>query len=119
MMFNNNLLDSFGRLRTSNPTGLFESYHEMNASPLLWIGKGTGTGTVTHSPELSSIKLSTGGTASGAKYTYQTRDYHRYQAGKSHLITFSGVLGRPKPNVRTRYGLFDDNNGIFFELTST
>lgn len=116
MVLNNNL-DAFWRLRTSNAVGIFEDVHEYDTSPLFWIWKASWTWTLTHKPNYSSVELSTWWTASWAKYTRQTREYIRYQAWKSQLITFSGVLWRPKINVRTRYGYFDDNNWLFFELT--
>lgn len=107
-------VDSFARLRTSSPVTIFDSQNQYDLQPLLWENI-LNNGSVTHLPNESSAQLSTGGTTSG-NYAYrQTRQYHRYQPGKSQLILFTMVMGALKANVRQRAGYFDDQNGIFFE----
>ena len=111
--------DAFARVRVSDPVTIFDAGHQYNVNPLMWdTGLSSGTGAVTHIPNKSAARLSTGGTASGAKAVLQTKVYHRYQPGKSQLIMCTAALGNPKANVRKRYGYFDANNGVFFEQTS-
>ena len=107
-------LDAFGRLRISNPVTLFESQHQYNELPLFWGSVLTGSGTATHLPNESAMRLRCT-TASGDKVVRQTKEYFRYQAGKSQLIEMTGVMGAKKANVRQRIGYFDGNNGLFFE----
>lgn len=110
-------VDAFARLRVSSPHNLFDGLQQYNTSPLFFEDVLTGAGTVTHLPNESSILLSTG-TASGDKVVRQTREYFRYSPGKSQLILLSAVMGAAKTNVRQRLGYFDDQNGLFFEVTS-
>lgn len=112
-------VDAFGRLRISNPANIYENMLQYDLQPLKNDISLTGTGTVTHLPDQSAAELSTGGTASGAKAIFQSRKYHRYQAGKSLQVLMTACLGAPKANVRQRIGLFDDDNGIFFEQVET
>ena len=111
-------LDAFGRLRTSNPTALFESQLQYNEAPLFWETALTGGGTATHLPNESAVRLRVT-TASGDKVVRQTKQYFRYQSGKSQLVELTGVMGALKTNVRQRIGYFDTNNGLFFEQDGT
>lgn len=111
-------LDAFSRLRVSEPVTLFDSQLQYNLMPLLWESSTTGSGTVTHLPNESAARMRCT-TASGDKVIRQSKRYIRYQAGKSQLIAITGVMGAKKANVRQRIGLFDANNGLFFEQDST
>jgi hypothetical protein len=42
-----------------------------------------------------------------------------YQTGKSMLFVASGIIGAGQANTNKRVGLFDDNNGLYFELAGT
>lgn len=108
-------LDAFSRLRISPPLTLFDSTLQYDKSPLLWDEWVVGGGAGTHDPNNSAVILSTGaGTATHGCWR-QTREYIRYQPGKSQLVLMTGVMGAIKANVRQRIGYFDDNNGLFFE----
>lgn len=111
------MADAFGRLRTSTPTNIFDAQNQYNTSPLIWGTIAVGTGAITHLPNESAVSLSVS-TTSGDSIKYQTRRYHRYQPGKSLLVTMTGAFGAPKANVRKRIGYFDDDNGLFFEQTA-
>lgn len=109
-------LDAFSRLRTSEAVTIFDNQFEYDTSPLLWEYTTVGGGTATHLPNESSVRLrvSTGATDS---VIAQTRGYHRYQPSKSQMIVMTGVLGAGATNVRRRIGLYDNNNGIFCQLS--
>ena len=111
-------LDAFGRLRISNPVTLFDSQQQYNDNPLTWGTTLTGSGTSTHLPNESSVRMRCT-TASGDKVVRQTHKYFRYQSGKSLLLIMTGVMGALKTNTRQRIGYFDANNGIFFEQDGT
>ncbi len=117
-IFSESELDAFSRLRVSNPVSLFEGSFQYNNQPLRWETFFTGSGTETTLPNYSAIQLNTT-TASGDKATKQTHEYFRYQNGKSHLVLISGIFGAPQTNLRRRIGHFDDNNGLYFEQTTT
>lgn len=111
---NNAGIDAFGRARVSNPTTLFDSQMQYNNGPLFW--QSVGDGTATHAAASASVAMSV---TAGQSLKRVTRAYHRYQPGKSQFILLTGVLGAATAGVTKRIGYFDDNNGIFFELTST
>lgn len=112
-------LDAFSRLRTADPTTLFDSQLQYNKQSLYWDEALTGTGSATHLPNEASVRLSTGGTASGAKAHRRTKAYFRYQPGKSQLIAVTFMLGAATANVRKRVGYYDARNGIFLEQTGS
>jgi hypothetical protein len=105
--------DAFGRLRTSQPYVLFDAQNEYNASNLFWEDKLTGTATAGFLPNESAIDLTV--SANGDKAIRQSRQYLRYQPLRSHLVVLTTVPGEPEIDLRRRWGLFDDQNGIFFE----
>ena len=54
-------------------------------------------------------------TASGDVTIRQTRPYHRYQPGKTMVMSTAVNLGTAQTGQRQRVGFFDDGNGVFFE----
>lgn len=110
-------LDAFARLRVGVPASLFDSKQVFNDQPLFWVSHTVGSSTITYIPLESSSRLACT-TTSGDRAVRQTREYFNYQPGKSLKVAMTGVMGAAKPNVRQRLGLFDDDNGIFFEQTS-
>jgi hypothetical protein len=111
-------LDAFGRLRVSDPQTLFDYQSQYDDGSLLWESVLTGSGTATHSANTASVSLAVTA-ASGDKVVRQTREYHRYQPGKSQLVLATFVAATPKTNLRQRLGYFDANDGIFLQTSST
>ena len=112
-------VDAFSRLRVANTTTIFDSSSQYGNKTIDWDGLAVGTGSISNVLASSSVRLSTGGTASGAKYTRQSRVYHRYQPGKSLLSLHTFVMGAATANLRRRIGYYDANDGIFLEQLST
>lgn len=84
-------LDAFGRLRVSNPAlTLFDSQLHYNDQPLLWYTKTAGTGTTTHDPDEAGLFLTV--SANNDSVIRQTKQYHRYQPGKSQSIKCTGTM---------------------------
>jgi len=109
--------DAFGRLRVSNPLTIFDSKNVMSKNNL-FDEDLTGSGTVSYTSNTSTVNLNVT-TASGDKVIRQSKRVMSYQPGKSllHLSTF--VMATQEENLEQRVGMFDDNNGIFFEDTGT
>lgn len=105
--------DAFGRLRVSNPATVFDSQLQYDKQPLLWHEKTATGGTATHMPAESAVDM-TVTTASGASVIRQTKDYHRYQPGKSQQIFCTGVMGTAQANTNKLIGYGDAANGAFF-----
>ncbi len=111
-------LDAFSRLRVSDSMTVFDSTFQYDVQPLIYYTKTANGGTVTHSPDISSVTLTLDGTASG-EATIQSKEYHKYVPGKSHLIVMTQVLGAATASVVKRVGYFDDDDGIFLEQNGT
>ena len=112
-------LDAFARLRVSEPATLFNAQLQYDLNPYIWDTILAGAGTVTHQPNRSSGLLSNGDTTSGNRAVFSSRQYIRYQPGKSQqaFVTFVGKAAQT--NVIKRVGLFDDENGVFVQQEST
>lgn len=108
--------DAFGRLRISEPHTIFDSQHQ-DVENDKWDTLIVGSGTKTHLPNESAIKLEIG-TADGDSIIRETVRTMMYQPGKSLLIMNTGAMGTPKANVIQRIGYFGANNGIYFENNS-
>lgn len=110
-------LDAFDRVRTSSPTTLFDTQFQYGLQPFLWESVLTATGTATHLPNESAVRLRVA--ASGDKVIRQSHRYFRYQPGKSQAIVLTGLMGAIKADTRQRLGYFDASNGLFFEQNGT
>lgn len=107
-------LDAFGRLRVSYPQTLFDSHFRYDLLPTIFDTSTATGGTVVHDANKVSAKLSTT-TSSGSSAIIQSKLYIPYQPGKSLRCLMTGNMGAKKTNVRKRWGLFDEDNGVFFE----
>lgn len=106
-------LDAFGRLRTSNVFSVFESENIYDKQPLFWNEDTTGTASATHQSNEASVELSVD-TAENDRVVRQTKEYFRYQAGKSQLVKITTLFGEAKAGVTRLAGYGDDDNGLFF-----
>jgi hypothetical protein len=107
-------VDSFGRIRISEPYTLFDSTFRFTDDSRNWTTSNTANvSSVTHNANSSSISM-TVGTANNASVVRQTSKYFLYQPGKS-LLTMNSFTMQPKANVTQRIGYFDENNGIYVE----
>lgn len=116
---NTALNDAFGRLRVSSPSYVFEAQSQYDSQPLLFntVTSGGGSGS-SHLPNESAVSL-TVGTGATDYVIRQSKQYFRYQPGKSQMILMTGVMGAAVANVVKRIGYFDNSNGLFFQQTST
>jgi hypothetical protein len=111
--------DFAGQLEVVEPTILFDVSHEYDKQPLLIEETTAGAGNVaTFDSNERLVKMTLGGSNTGS-VTRQSRQYIRYQPGRTASALFTGVMGTATDNVTQRIGMFDDDNGMFFEQTST
>lgn len=119
------IIDSFGRLRVSNPTTLFDSKqifkdHSLGNNvenfPLFFDNQEThGTGSITtYDNNTASTTLSVSDQVEGTRVG-QTKMRFNYQPGKSILIFKTFMLGEHVEGVVKRDGYFDEKNGLFLE----
>jgi len=109
--------DAFGRLRVSEPYTLFDTQaryfdHQQFANSI------SGTGNVIYVQAQSSYQLNVGST-SGDSVLRETLKPFPYQPGKSQLTLNTFCFNTPKTNLRQRVGLFDANDGVYFENDGT
>ena len=109
--------DAFGRQRVSEPLTIFDSKNTMSKNNL-FDESLTGSGTVTYTANKSTVNLNVT-TASGDKVIKQSKRVMSYQPGKSLLNLNTFVMAADDANLRQRIGMFDANNGIFFEKTAS
>lgn len=113
-------LDAFARQRMSEPSTIFDSKLASDSLPFFWDEaeiSGSGT-TGTYNTNQASFSLSVGNLTAG-KRARQTYRRFNYQSGKSQLGIFTGILGVPASGISRKIGLFDDQNGVFFDSTNT
>ena len=112
-------LDAFGKLRTSQSlaVGEYTFVRDLDTSHM---GQSTVSGgTITHDATAGHAVVATT-TASGSMSEFRSHLWHPYIPGISNLGMFSLYHGDTgKTNNTRRWGVFDDYNGIFFELNGT
>lgn len=115
---NNAAGDAFSRLRVSEPVTIFDSTFEYDLSPVTIEAVAVASGTAAHDGTNSGATLSVT-TGSTDSITLQSRQYLRYQPGKSQLIAMTAELGTASAGTVRRFGYFDAQNGIFLEQNGT
>lgn len=113
------ILAGFGGLKTANERaiGVYESSLD-NYSTLFSTEVATGGSVDYVSTESSEILSVTGTIGSSAKIT--TNRYHYYLPGSANVVKMTSSCGDTgKAGNTRRWGAFDDNDGIFFELQGT
>lgn len=106
--------DAFGRVRVSDPVSIWDGQLEYNLNPLLFETSTTASATIAHSTASSTALLSVT-TASGSLAILQTRQYHRYQPGKSQFIAITFTFGTAVADISQKVGYFDAGNGIYLD----
>jgi hypothetical protein len=109
-------LDSFSRLRISNPLTLFSAQLTYDLQPLLYeqITNGTGA-TIAHDTTNRDALLTFASTPTGGKAYMQSYEYLPYQPGKSQLIFVTFNMITSVANVLKFAGYSDGVNGIEFQ----
>ncbi|AOO17736.1 virion structural protein [Cyanophage S-RIM12_RW_28_1109] len=102
------------RLKVSPYQTVFFNTFQYGLETDIWESDITGTASAVHNPDASNVTMSVGSTA-GDKIIRQTRQVMRYIPGRASLITFAIRLETPVAGVRRRFGVFDGENGAFFE----
>jgi hypothetical protein len=112
----NQLFDSWGRTQTSvvSIMGSFNFIYQ-DPGPRSFYDKTLDGGLVTPTISTSTLTLSTT-TASGSFASRSTHQYYPYVPGEGNeWRAFMQVGDVGKENQVKRWGIFDDDNGMFFE----
>lgn len=110
--------DAFGRLRVSNPLTIFDSTNIMSKNDLFDEATVGASSTVTYSTDKSTVNLNVD-TPSSSYVIRQSKRVMTYQPGKSLLNLNTFVMDAAQTNLAQRVGMFDNDNGIYFEKTGS
>lgn len=113
-------IDAYGRLRVGQSVTLFASPATYGHNDIQWEKAATGAGVTPAfdtNIRMSLLKVAAGG--SGGTSYIVSRAYHPYRPGKSLSIAMTFVPGAAVAGAVKRFGLGDDNNGLFFEQNGT
>jgi len=106
--------DSFGRMQVSNPTTIGDYSFNYDGRNGHFTDTATSFATVTHDQTVGCIIL-TNTTDSGDLASRRTDVHHKYIPGQSQLLEMTVACGDAgKANQVRRWGLFTDNDGLFF-----
>ena len=111
--------DALHHGRVSLPVRQFTSTSEYIDSQLHWEKSVAGTGTVAVQANISSVRLSTGGTVNAASAIRQTKRYMRSQPAKSLMILQTFVMSAAQTNTLCEIGYNDGYNGVFLQRNAS
>jgi hypothetical protein len=110
--------DAFGRLRVSNPLTIFDSKNVMSKNNLFDEAIVGASSSVTYSTDKSTVNLNVD-TPTSSYVIRQSKRVMSYQPGKSLLHFSTFVMDTAQTNLAQRVGMFDNDNGIYFEKTGS
>jgi len=112
-------LDAFARLRIAPPETIFDSKQINDKQPLFWddqLISGSG-GASNYNTNQASTSLEVANLTAAVRVRQTFRRFN-YQPGKSQLFIQTGVFGTAATGIKRKIGLFDANNGLFFDQQS-
>lgn len=109
------LVDAFGRLRVSEPFTIFDTRNRhIDRQEFSTLTATSGTSTYVEYESSFDLAVTAD---SGSKVYRQSKRTMLYQPGKSLLILTTFAMATPKTNLRQRVGYFNNDNGIYFEIS--
>ena len=106
--------DAFGRMRISTEETLFDNAFRYGDNTLEWNHSTSGSVTVEHLEEESSMAL-TVGTTTGDSIVRETKRVFLYQPGKSLLVLNTFTMAPQQTGLTQRIGYFGAENGFYVE----
>lgn len=98
------------------PSSLFDAKQIYDNQPLLFTEYTVNGGSTAYQNNRASTLLYSGN-ANNGRALRQTKRYLNYQPGKAQLVFATYNFNGSTANAAKRVGYFDDNDGIFVELT--
>ena len=115
----NGTFDAFYRQRFTQPETIFDSKQIVDKQPLFWddqLLSGSG-GSSTYNTNQASTTLSVAASTAAVRIRQTFRRFN-YQPGKSQLFIQTGIFGAAATGIKRKAGLFDAQNGVFFDQQS-
>lgn len=104
---------SKNRRKVSTNQIIFFNTFQYTKDPQIWDEQITGTASAEFD-SVRGVEMTVGGSA-GDEVIRQTRNVIEYIPGRQNEITQVVKFGTPQEGIRRRVGLFNENNGFFFE----
>ena len=114
-------VDSFSRVRVSNPAYRFDAQITYQINSDVWDTKTAVSGGVAHDGTLRAATL-TASASNGSQAILQSHYSPPYTPGRSHLAFLTFLFGStPASGISRRAGLYaeNDDSGIYIEQTSS
>jgi len=111
-------VDSKGRLKVQTQQTIFFNTFQYGKETDVWDESTTLGGSAVFDTSTSNVLMSVSSTA-GSKVVRQTRNVQRYTPGRAQNISFAVRFEMPVTGVRRRLGMFDGNDGFYFEDCGT
>jgi hypothetical protein len=105
---------SKNRLKVSPFETVFFNTFQYGVETDVWDTRVSLGGSATHDPNRNNVVMAVGLTT-GSEVIRQTRNVLRYIPGRQSQATFAVIFTQPVAGIRRRIGIFDENDGFFFE----
>jgi hypothetical protein len=105
---------SKGRQKVSTYQTTFFNTFQYGKETDVWDERVTNGGTATHDATQSMVRMEVNN-QTGSEVIRQTKNVMRYIPGRSSTLSFGIRLENPVTGIRRRFGLFDEDDGAFFE----
>ena len=105
---------SKNRLKVSQYKTVFFNTFQYGLETDIWDQEVANGGTVTHDPNTNNVDMAVTSTL-GSKVIRQTKNVMRYIPGRTSTLTYAVRMEIPVTGIRRRFGMFESQNGVFFE----
>jgi hypothetical protein len=105
---------SKNRIKISDYQTTFFNTFQYGKETDIWDEYTANGGVAAHNPNTNNVDMSVSGTL-GSICVRQTRNVMRYIPGRTSTLTYAIRFQMPVTGIRRRIGLFDENNGFYFE----
>jgi hypothetical protein len=109
---------SKNRQKVSDYQTVFFNTFQYNIESDVWDQALYTNGTATFNANTNNVDLAVTNEI-GSKVIRQTKNAMRYIPGRTSTLTYAMRLGITTAGIRKRIGLFDENDGFFFEFGDT
>lgn len=109
-------IDAWGKVKVSQDYSVFSSTFTFNIDESQWILPTSAIGNGTTTTINGELHI-TSGDVEGNLNAFKSRRHPKYQSNRGHLYSSSIILRDIREGNIRRWGLFTEENGVFFELS--